>query len=287
MSCTRVTALLVLAICATGATTVAAQSQGGSLFTQTCVACHTIGGGRLIGPDLANVHYRRDEAWIISFVQSSQALVASGDTAAASLVAAYSGMIMPDHPLTDDQVREILAHIALNSPAGNPPIVDEAVDPAEVTTAQVRRGQSLFVGRAPFENGGAACSSCHNVRTDDVMTGGSLAKDLTTAVTRLTRPGVEAMMKSPPFPAMRIAFEGKPLTEDEAAAISAFLQVTDEVHLSQEDRDYGRTLAGYGLAGVLVVLGLFSLLGIRNTKHTVNYHIYGRQIKTRKDRQIK
>ncbi len=278
--------LTVLLVLVVGATAVAAQSPGESLFTQTCVACHTIGGGRLIGPDLANVHYRRDEAWLISFVQSSQSLVASGDTAASSLVAAYNGMIMPDHPLTDDQVREILAHIALNSPAGNPPVVDEVVDPAEVTTAQIDMGQSLFVGRMPFENGGAACSSCHNVRTDAVMTGGSLAKDLTTAVTRLTRPGVEAMMKSPPFPAMRTAFEGKPLTEEEAAAISAFLQVTDEVHLTQEDRDYGRTLTGYGLVGVLIVLGLFSLLGIRNTKHTVNYHIYGRQIKTRKDRQV-
>jgi mono/diheme cytochrome c family protein len=263
-----------------------AQSQGETLFTQTCVACHTIGGGRLIGPDLANVHYRRDESWIIQFIQSSASLVASGDTTAAALVEEYAPMVMPDQALSDDQVRSILAYIALNSPEGNPPVSEEPPATADITSSQIDQGRALFVGRTRFANGGAACSSCHNVRTDAVMTGGSLAKDLTTAVTRLSRPGVEAMMKSPPFPAMRTAFEGKPLEAHEMTAVSAFLQAADEAHLTQEDRDYGSTLARFGIVGVLIVLGLFSLLGIRSTKHTVNYHIYGRQLKTHKDRQV-
>jgi cytochrome c2 len=32
------------------------------LFRQFCVACHTIGQGKLIGPDLIDVHNRRSEA---------------------------------------------------------------------------------------------------------------------------------------------------------------------------------------------------------------------------------
>ncbi len=281
----RVFSFLTLVGVALLAPPATAQGQGESLFTQMCVACHTIGGGRLIGPDLANVHYRRDEAWLISFVQSSTALVASGDTAAATLVSEFGGMVMPDFALTEDQIREILAYIALNSPAGNPPVSEEPPPSSEITPAQIELGRSLFVGRVPFGNGGASCSSCHNVRTDAVMTGGSLARDLSDSVSRLTRSGVEAMMKSPPFPAMRTAFEGKPLAAEEMTAVSAFLKSADDLHLTQQDRDYGDTLAKYGLIGFLVMLGLFSLLGIRSTKHTVNYHIYGRQIKTRKDRQ--
>ena len=33
-----------------------AQNNGGISFSQKCAACHTVGGGKLIGPDLANVH---------------------------------------------------------------------------------------------------------------------------------------------------------------------------------------------------------------------------------------
>ncbi len=42
-------------------TSVFAQDQGETLFNQTCVACHTIGGGKLIGPDLANMFSAGDD----------------------------------------------------------------------------------------------------------------------------------------------------------------------------------------------------------------------------------
>ena len=36
--------------------------------TKGCPACHTIGGGRLVGPDLAGVAERRDRDWIIAMI---------------------------------------------------------------------------------------------------------------------------------------------------------------------------------------------------------------------------
>jgi len=48
----------------------------------TCNACHSIGGGKKIGPDLKGITERRDEAWLVKFIQSSQTMVKEGDTAA-------------------------------------------------------------------------------------------------------------------------------------------------------------------------------------------------------------
>ena len=36
-----------------------------------CNACHSIGEGKKIGPDLKGVTERREEAWLIKFIQSA------------------------------------------------------------------------------------------------------------------------------------------------------------------------------------------------------------------------
>ena len=67
-----------------GFTSAAAQTSQ-ELFQTRCAVCHTIGGGRLVGPDLQGVAERRSEDWIIRFVQHSQQLVQSGDSVAVAL----------------------------------------------------------------------------------------------------------------------------------------------------------------------------------------------------------
>ncbi len=76
-----------------------------------CKACHTIGGGKLVGPDLKGVTERRDEAWLIKFIKNSQALVKAGDETAVKLFEENNKIPMPSHNLTDDQIRGILKYI--------------------------------------------------------------------------------------------------------------------------------------------------------------------------------
>ncbi len=76
-----------------------------------CKACHTIGGGKLVGPDLKGVTEKRDEAWLIKFIQNSQAMVQAGDADAVAVFEENFKIPMPSHNLTDEQVKDILLYI--------------------------------------------------------------------------------------------------------------------------------------------------------------------------------
>ena len=77
-----------------------------------CRACHTIGGGRLVGPDLKGVTEKHSEKWLVSFIRNSQEMVKSGDKEAVKIFNEYSKIPMPSHPaLSDAQIKDILLYI--------------------------------------------------------------------------------------------------------------------------------------------------------------------------------
>ncbi|WP_456429855.1 c-type cytochrome [Rhodocaloribacter sp.] len=257
------------------------QDRGESLFKQTCVACHTIGGGKLVGPDLAGVQNRRDEAWLIRFVRSSQKMVADGDPEAVALFEQYNRIVMPDHALSDDDVRAILGYVARMSAAEPAPAVSEGPsEEAPPADEAVARGRALFAGQARFATGGPACNSCHTVRNGDVMTGGSLAKDLTNAYSRLNGAGLRAILSNPPFPPMQAAYGGRPLSGDETDALVAFLRAADQTRQAAETRSAGTLLLVAGLLLFAVIMGLFAWLGAPARKPSVNRRIFERQLKS-------
>jgi len=77
-----------------------------------CKACHTIGGGQLVGPDLKGVTEKYDEAWLVKFIQNSQALIDAGDPAAIKVWEENSKIPMPPNPqLNEEQVKDIILYI--------------------------------------------------------------------------------------------------------------------------------------------------------------------------------
>ena len=91
-----------------------AQNDGELLFKGYCVACHTIGNGRLVGPDLIGVNEKYEEDWLVSFIQSSQTMVTAGDERAVKVFNEYM-IPMPDQPLSNDQVKDLLTYIGKQS----------------------------------------------------------------------------------------------------------------------------------------------------------------------------
>ncbi len=251
----------------------ASAATGEEIFKARCVACHTVGGGRRVGPDLAGVTTRRTMDWLIRFIPSPQAMKDSGDPTAVALFKEYDPTPMPDQPVSEAEIRAVMEYIDSGAATAQP------AEPApEATPADIARGQALFEGTARFENGGPTCNSCHDVVHDAVIGGGVLAKGLTTVFTRLGGPGVRAILGSPPFPVMQRAYQGRPLTPSEVTALIGFLQMADRDHMLQQPRDYGLKLALSGAVGVIVLLGLYTLFWRRRRRGPVNQRIYDRQI---------
>jgi mono/diheme cytochrome c family protein len=84
---------------------------GEKLFKANCAACHTIGKGKLVGPDLLGVETRHPEVWMLKWIKSSQTLVKSGDVEAVRLFKENNGMPMTDQSLKDDEIKTVLAYI--------------------------------------------------------------------------------------------------------------------------------------------------------------------------------
>jgi mono/diheme cytochrome c family protein len=89
---------------------IAAQNEA-DLFTQNCGACHTIGKGKLVGPDLQGVDARHTNEWLIKWIKSSQTLVQAGDKQAVKLFTDNNSMPMPDQALTEEQIKIVISYI--------------------------------------------------------------------------------------------------------------------------------------------------------------------------------
>jgi cytochrome c2 len=264
------------------------QTTGESIFVKTCKACHTVGQGKIIGPDLYNLHNRRSENWIKRFIKSSQSVINSGDETAVNLFNEFNRSVMPDQPLSNDEINEILLYIVDQSEkvdlAGGPvsailkPVLNsegKTLDEADENDYQ--QGKDLFSGKARFENGGVACISCHNVINDQVISGGLLALDLTTAFTRLSGSGVNTIISDSPFPVMQYAYSNQRVSQDEVYYLTVFLKQTDSLYTTQQP---ATTDGGFLLSGILGAVALFGLYGgiwWNRKRKPVNDKIFKRQ----------
>lgn len=86
-------------------------TNGAFLFNNGCAACHTIGGGDKIGPDLLAIAERRDRQWLERFILVPDEVLDAKDPLAMQLLQRYGGVRMPNLGLARDEVAEILAHI--------------------------------------------------------------------------------------------------------------------------------------------------------------------------------
>jgi len=267
--------LIVVALAVALTSSTASAQDGRALFDGICKACHTIGGGTLVGPDLAGITERRSEEWLIPFIQSTETVIASGDETAVALFAEFNQLPMPDVPYSADEVRAVLAYIETGGAGTGVSFPDRPATPEEIEW-----GRGLFQGTTRLINHGPACNSCHHVRNDAVIGGGVLAKELTTVFSRMGRNGVGSILGSAPFPVMEAAYADRPVTDEEAFAIVAFLEEADAQQAFQQPADYGVKLLQGGFGGFAVLMVLYGVLWRRRKQRSVNQGIYDRQVKS-------
>jgi len=248
------------------------------LFQQKCGVCHTVGQGKLVGPDLSGVQSRRSEEWLLKFIRSSQAMIKSGDPDAVALFEEFNGTIMPDPMISDGEIKSILQYIAGN-PGGSGAAVYESIL-ADAGPEEAGRGRRFFNGKLAFANGGPSCIACHNGLSGTFFSENSYAKDLGASFATLGEQGVKAVLENPPFPVMAEAFRGRPLLPEETRALLAFLKGADPVRAARAAGAPGSGFLLYGLLGATALIVLFSGLWHSRKSRSVNHAIYKRQIRS-------
>ena len=253
----------------TSGTSIAAAADGAALFEAKCAVCHSVGGGPKLGPDLKGVVAKRGK---------EGAILAIADPAKAGLPPS-----LPNLGLTRPEAEAISVYLegkesGPGKEAGAPSA--QAAPAAEPHPADIQRGQDLYEGRIRFANGGPSCNACHHVTNDALLGGGVLASELTLVFSRLGQQGLDAMLASAPFPVMQVAYEGKTINPEEVRALASFFQHVDKEHTRQMPKEWGWRMFFGGAGGVVVLAGLFSLVGGRRKKRCVNQDIYDRQIKS-------
>ncbi|HUK86560.1 MAG TPA: cytochrome c [Terriglobales bacterium] len=236
----------------------AAQQPAADYFRQNCASCHTIGGGRLTGPDLKNVAQRKDRAWLVQYMQNPKATIDSGDAYALQLQQEARGVVMPTVAgMSPAQAELLLDMIEAESKLDRSQFAGTQLSNRPFTPQDVVQGKNLFLGNAPLANGGPPCLSCHTISGVGGLGGGRLGPDLTLVYERLQgRKGTGAWLLAPASPTMQPVFRAHPLKPEEVLAITALFEDSAR-RGTQPDSASLLNFFLIGLGGM--VLGLISL----------------------------
>ena len=226
-----------------------------AFFNQYCAACHTIGGGRLIGPDLKNVTDRQDRFWLQMFVLDPEDVVGLGDPYAKRIVEEAGGIVMPHISEVTPQIAEaLLDFIEAKSRADGAAAPDDETAYRSLTPEEVERGRRFFLGAATLSSGAAPCFSCHTTQGAGAPGGGRFGPDLSQVFERLEgRKALGAWLAAPPTPTMRASYVSGALTPAEVSALVAFLEAEAAAGGSATWRSVLQLLL-FGASGMAIAL---------------------------------
>lgn len=233
-------------------------------FRQNCTSCHTIGGGRITGPDLKGVTARKDREWLVRFVQNPKAVIDSGDPYAKQLLDEARGVVMPSLPGMNAALAEsLLTLIDAESTLERSQFAGLQLSDRPFGPADIQNGHDLFTGERRLAAAGPPCLSCHSVGGVGVMGGGKLGPDLTLVYERLNgRKGLATWLSAPATPTMRTVFAASPLGNQELELLLAFFEDAAK-RRTEADPVAPLTFFLLGLGGAAVGTVVFDLAWLR------------------------
>jgi cytochrome c2 len=233
-----------------------------AFFKANCASCHTIGGGRLTGPDLKDVTQRKDRDWLRSYMLNPQAKINAGDPYALQLLDEARGVVMPQIPgLNGEKADFLLDLIEAESALEESQFKGVQVSMEPFTPDDVARGRAIFIGRQSLSNGGPACLACHSVPEIGGLGGGNVGPDLTRVFERLQgRASLSAWLQSPATPTMQSVLRDTPLKPDEIHALTALFEETAKTGTPAQPAVAQLSFLLLGIGGAVLLLVAFDFI---------------------------
>jgi len=221
-------------------------------FKQSCSSCHTIGGGRIVGPDLKHVEKRQERAWLVKFILDPAGVLDSGDPYATKLLEDAKGQRMtPIGGMSRERAEALLDLIAEESEKEKSEFAGIQISERPFTPADVERGREIFFGIRPLEKGGPACISCHTLGGLGALGGGRLGVDLTKVFERYEdRKKLGMWLSAPATETMLPTFREHPMTEGEILPLLAYFKDATD-NQNEDTAPYGLVFTLLGLGGAV------------------------------------
>lgn len=205
--------------------------EGQTIFQEKCTACHTIGGGSLLGPDLKDVTARRDRDWLARWILAPDRMLAEKDPIAIQLLQESNGVPMPNLALAESEVAALIAYLegqmtqgSSGQATGDQSGQGAAGSSVALLPGDPLVGRALFTGVQRFQNGGPPCMACHSVAGIGALGGGALGPDLTPSFNKYGEVGLANFLATVPLPTMNAVWSRRPMTPEEQAHLRVFLQ---------------------------------------------------------------
>ena len=84
-------------------------------------------------------------------------------------------------------------------------------------------GRELFGGARALQNGGPPCGACHALGGQGLAASASLGPELSASLATMDAESLDGLLDALPFPTMMPLYEGRALTPEERAHLTAFL----------------------------------------------------------------
>jgi mono/diheme cytochrome c family protein len=251
--------LITLSFQAAASSNTQSAAEGKAIFDLKCKACHSIGGGSLVGPDLEGVIERRDQEWLVSFMAAPDQMIAAGDPIATGMLVEYNNVAMPNLALSDVDIEALLAYFE----TGETTSLTAGPLPAGILS----RGREYFTGEQSLQNGGTPCMGCHSVGNTGSLGGGNLGPDLTAVYQRYGEAGLVSSIQNISFPTMQGVYANKALTDQEVADLLTFFEAANAGGGERAAQKVTGLLWGAGIIGAALLFGVMAIFWPRQREN--------------------
>src|SRR3989441_593675 len=82
----------------------------GTNFESKCLACHSVGEGRKLGPDVAGVTKRRSDVWLTRWLKAPEKML-EADADAKAMLKEFNNLPMPNQSLSDVEIQQYIKYL--------------------------------------------------------------------------------------------------------------------------------------------------------------------------------